>query len=234
MKQTFTPGMLRILAESEEFQSILSSDEILDRLEAMQYDSEAEDLALLENLGLRTCIGKLSVNSVTPAIWALLCREQNPLIYGEDAAESELDSFLFLLHEGPGKAPEKGYCRETGLDMESIQQECRKRIKSAFLPFTLLPSGKSSAEEKDYRFDADWLNRICSAAAVRTATPIRDVIHHTSLNQVCWQYINHLREHDREQKIRRRPAEETAKAILNRTYELGRDYLLSRFPELFQ
>ena len=46
-----------------------------------------------------------------------------------------------------------------------------------------------------------------------------------SLNQVCWQYVNMLRDRLGPQEVRRRPDSELAREILDRVYELGGNFL---------
>ena len=230
-----TPDELRQLASSESFQNLVAADPELDRLESLQYRMEDEVSALHETL-FRPCgkIGSLSVMPLTPACWSLLWSLSSPYVCGGTVRIQDLELFLFLLtldlHPGgpfPAGLPHQasGVCRRAGISPDEIHKKLLDRIRIAFLPLKLLPSQAPDAARGSVRFDAEWLNRICSAASVRTSTPIGEVMFSMSLNQVCWQYVNMLRERLGPQEVRRRPDSELAREMLVRVYELGKQFL---------
>lgn len=230
-----TPDELRTLAASESFQKLVASDPELDRLESLQYQTADEISALHETL-FRPCgrIGNLSVMPLTPACWSLLWSFSSPYVCGGTVRLPDIELFLFLLSldlrpGGPSPAglPRRasGVCRRAGLSQDEIHKQLLDRVRIAFLPLKLLPRRAPESSRDPARFDAEWLNRICSAASVRTGTPIREVMFFMSLNQVCWQYVNMLRERLGPQEVRRRPDSELAREILARVYELGGKFL---------
>lgn len=229
-----TSDMLRRLAASQEFQKQLNEDRELDRLEALQYNIRDEYTALMENLGLARPVGSLPAGPVTPACWCMLCASENPYACGGKVRPHDMDQFLYLLARGVRDLPsgaaslaEKaaGFLALTGLTPGAAHIFLTERVRTAFLPLKLLPPATENGGEAQEHFDADWLNRVCAQAARRTMTPIGEVIHGMSMNQVCWQYVGFLREHDRDHRIRRRPESETARKIMERVYELGRSFL---------
>ena len=230
-----TPDELRALANSNAFQDLVAADPELDRLESLQYRKTDEISALLETL-FRPCgrIGKLSVMPLTPARWALLWSFSSPYVCGGSVRAADIELFLFLLtldlRPGSPFVPDllrraQGICRRAALHPAEIHTALLDRIRIAFLPLKLLPPPPAGSSASPVRFDAEWLNRICSAAAVRTGTPIGDVMFFMSLNQVCWQYVNMLRDRPGSCGIRRRPDSEIARRMLLRVYELGEDFL---------
>ena len=229
-----TPDMLRRLAASQEFQKRLGEDRELDRLESLQYNVRDEYTALMENLGLARPVGSLSAGPLTPACWCMLCAAGNPYAKGGKVQPRDMDEFLYLLSRGVrelssggASLAEKsaGFLALTGLTPGAAHIFLTERVRTAFLPLKLLPPVREAETDQRELFDADWLNRICAQAAQSTMTPIENVIHSMSLNQVCWQYVNHLRKNDRNRRIRRRPESETARKIMERVYELGRAFL---------
>lgn len=230
-----TPDELRTLANSEAFQELVAADPELDRLESLQYRKTDEISALQETL-FRPCgrIGKLSVMPLTPARWALLWSFSSPYVRGGSVRTADIELFLYLLtldlRPGSPFLPDLprralGICRRAALPSDEIHKSLLERIRIAFLPLKLLPPPGAGSDASPARFDAEWLNRICSAAAVRTGTPIGDVMFFMSLNQVCWQYVNMLRDRPGSRGIRRRPDSEIARRMLLRVYELGEDFL---------
>ena len=230
-----TPDELRTLADSPAFQTLVASDPELDRLEAMQYRKDDEHSALQETL-FRPCgkIGNLSVMPLSPARWSLLWRYDSPYVRGGTVRTADIELFLLLLSldlRPGGPFPDalphraRGICRRAGLPFGELHNQLLDRVRIAFLPLKLLPPPAPDTASDPVRFDAEWLNRICSAASVRTNTPMENVIFFMSLNQVCWQYVNMLRERLGSQIVRRRPDSELARAMLLRVYELGKDYL---------
>lgn len=230
-----TPDELRTLAASEPFQKLVAADPELDRLESLQYRMADEVSALHETL-FRPCgrIGALSVMPLTPARWSLLWSFSSPYVCGGTVRLPDIELFLFVLtlelRPGgpfPSGLPHRasGVCRRAGLPPDEIHRQLLDRIRIAFLPLKLLPPPAPDASRGSVRFDAEWLNRICSAASARTNTPIQEVMFFMSLNQVCWQYVNMLRDRLGPLEVRRRPDSELAREILARVYELGGKFL---------
>lgn len=230
-----TPDELRMLAASESFQKQVAADPELDRLESLQYRT-ADEVSALHETFFRPCgrIGSFSVMPLTPARWSLLWSFSSPYVCGGAVRLPDIELFLFLLTlelrpGGPFPAglPQRasGVCRRAGLPSDEIHRRLLDRIRIAFLPLKLLPPAAPDVSRGPVRFDAEWLNRICSAASVRTGTPIREVMFFMSLNQVCWQYVEMLRDRLGAQKVRRRPDSELAREILERVYELGVNFL---------
>ena len=230
-----TPDELRTLAASESFQKQVASDPELDRLESLQYQAADEVSALHENL-FRPCgkIGSFSVMPLTPARWSLLWSFSSPYVCGGTVRLPDIELFLFLLtldlrpgEPFPAGLPHRasGVCRRAGISPDEVHRQLLDRIRTAFLPLKLLPPQSPDVSRGPVRFDAEWLNRICSAASGRTHTPIRDVMFFMSLNQVCWQYVNTLRDRLGPQYVRRRPDSELAREILARAYDLGKKFL---------
>ena len=237
MTSALTPEELRRLAGDVEFQKIIASDPELDRLEALQYNPEDEADALYETI-FRSCgdkRGKIRIRPLTPCVWAMLWLCGSPYVGGGLVHETDMDLFLFLLTLdfreknawGPAQWRKKadGIRRRIGFSPEEAHRFLRKRIRIAFLPLKLLPRLPREEEKTPARFDAEWLNFVCANASVRTMTPIRDVMLFMSLNQVCWQYVNRLRERLGPQNVRRRPDSELAREMLVRVYELGKKFL---------
>ena len=232
---SLTPDELRTLAASESFQKLVAADPELDRLESLQYQTADEVSALHENL-FRPCgkIGNLSVMPLTPARWSLLWSLSSPYVRGGTVRLPDIELVLFLLSldlrpggSFPAGLPRRasGVCRRAGLSPREIHRALLDRIRIAFLPLKLLPPTVPDASRAPVRFDSEWLNRVCSAASDRAHTPIREVMFSMSLNQVCWQYVNMLRDRLGPLEVRRRPDSELAREMLVRVCELGRKFL---------
>ena len=218
-----SPEDLRFLANDEDFQQIIASNPELDRLEAIQYDEDMEQRLLRETLGLPIMLGKCRIRSLTPGMWAYLWSRQNPYICGGEVKLHHLTEMLSVLAADDLTHIVPIDPRRTGLSPGELHESLTAMIRETFSPLQLLPRNKES--EAVTRFDSDWLLRVCSIAAKESCTPLNNIIHSMSLHTLCRLYVNWRRTFDRNHSIRRRPASEIARKILDRTLELGYIYL---------
>ncbi|MBR2427674.1 MAG: hypothetical protein IKB16_13135 [Lentisphaeria bacterium] len=227
MKQKLSKQQLRILADSEDFQKIIATDPVLDFLESLQYNERNEILNLQENLGFPIVFGKLSTRPLTPAKWAFLWLKKSPYTRVMDVLKKDAVYFLAVLSaktlsEIP---PLEEIRKRAAIPVTELHEQITAYLRRCFSPLQLLPA--SGNKEQPIRFDADWLFRICSIAAQESHTPIRQVMHGMSLNQVCWLYIDYRRKFDRHNAIRRRHSGEIAARMMDRALELGVEFFKS-------
>jgi len=221
---------------SVEFSAILAADPEILRLRDLQYDRQAEFLLLVELLrcGAQR-IGRMPLFPMTLARWSLLALLENPFVAGgKFAAPADADLFLGVLAEPdlrkldcdlsalPGRA--SGLTGATGLPFEEVCAEIQTVARNAFLPLAMLPPGKAAGSET--RYDADWVTNIASIAARKANAALETVIHDMPLSVVCGLYVAWRRQDCMDgDQVCRRPNEEIAGKIMDRTLQLGEEFL---------
>lgn len=231
----------RFLAGSAEFQAILAADPVLIELDRQSVDLAEERLSLFEMFRGTLQIGGLTVQPITPALWAFLWSIGNR--YTTDvrlADETDTDVFMWLLTHGvrgldcastdlPVRAA--GFCPDNGIDYVTAYTELVKMINAAFRPLAMLPSARTDENESadDRRFDAFWLAGVCAVAARESGEPARDLMFDMPLSTAYYFYVNACRENDTKNLIRRRSSAEIAEAILDRVNELGAEFCKEHF-----
>jgi len=222
------------LAASAEFQQILSDDPLLDELDRARIDTSEEFFSVCEFLGSPLTVCGLTVQPVTPALWAFLWSIENSYAYrAHTIIEWDTDIFLRLLHEGfrriEGTKDEiigssRGYCRKMGVDPDAARTDLLDLVRRTFRPLAMLPPAMISSTSEPAAFDADWLISISSVAAVMANMKIRDAAFNLPLSSCYWLWISRLREHDDKNKIRRRTSDELAKEYFTRVEEIGKTF----------
>ena len=81
-------------------------------------------------------------------------------------------------------------------------------------------------EEESPRFDAQWLTRICSIAAHECNETLERVMYDLTLSTVCCLFVNYAQRQSAEpHRFRRRPNEELAQRISDRSDHLANEFL---------
>ena len=96
-------------------------------------------------------------------------------------------------------------------------------IHTAFRPLEMLPKAECSAGKPD--FDADWLVRLCCAAAEMSGHTLEHVMFSMPLSLVFFCFINRLRKHDAGNTIRKRTDGAAAQEIVSYVDSLGERFL---------
>lgn len=221
---------------SAEFSAILAADPEILRLRDLQYDRQAEFFLLVELLrcGAQQ-IGRMPLFPMTLARWSLLALLENPFVAGgKFAAPADADLFLGILAEPdlrkldcdlsalPGRA--SGLTGATGLSFEEVCAEIQTVTRNAFLPLAMLPPVEAAQGET--RYDADWVVNIATVAARKANAALETVIHDMPLSVVCALYVAWRRQDCMDgDQVRRRPNEEIAGKIMDRTLRLGDEFL---------
>lgn len=225
---------LELLA-GKEFNEILAGDAVLKELEESRYNSAADKQLLLEVLGLGDYrIGKLPVRPLTVAKWSFLWLLESPFVIGGAAAICDWDIFLYVLSqmdlrltscslEEIAKQAE-GYALATGLDADGLVSEVKSVIKSAFLPFEMIPSSSGNPENSIY--DGIWASFMASTAARESGMNFDYCLHQMSLSCVCSLIVNWRRRESIDgNKIQRRIPPEVEAKINERIDVLAQEYI---------
>lgn len=225
------------LARSKEFQKLLNEDPYLDELNRSRYDHAAEFFSLMEMLRNTFTVGNVTVQPLTPALWAFLWGIGNTYTGDvEKITEPDTDIFLYLLANGvrnldcevselPAKA--SGFCASHGLDYPTAALELVKMIHLAFRPLEMLPKVEASADHPMY--DADWLARLCATAASEANEKATEIMFTMPLSACCYFFVNALRKNDTKGWIRRRTNDEVSREIVLYVDSLGERFAAEHF-----
>ena len=225
------------LASDPAFQAIIASDPELDRLEAEAYDEQREFFALNWFLGLAPVkVGKLPLHQLTPGRWAFLWAIGNGYARKETVTVADADVFLYIMAkdlrdlgcdvpEIPKKAA--GMAAAAGLSFEQAHDEIVYLIKVAFLPLQMLPRDKRD-DLRSSKFDVEWLADLISVVTKESGEPARYIMHEMPLTAACAYVITARKAVDTKREVRRRTEGEIAEEIMDRSYELGSQYLAGK------
>ena len=225
------------LASDPAFQAIIASDPELDRLEAEAYDEQREFFALNWFLGLAPVkVGKLPLHQLTPGRWAFLWAIGNGYARKETVTVADADVFLYIMAkdlrdlgcdvpEIPKKAA--GMAAAAGLSFEQAHDEIVYLIKVAFLPLQMLPRDKRD-DLRSSKFDVEWLADLISVVTKESGEPARYIMPEMPLTAACAYVITARKAVDTKREVRRRTEGEIAEEIMDRSYELGSQYLAGK------
>ena len=227
---------LELLA-GKEFNEILAGDHILKELEKARYNSADDKQLLLEVLGLGDYrIGKLPVRPLTVAKWSFLWLLESPFVIGGAAEIRDWDIFLYILSQMDlrelncpvEKIAENatGFALAAGLDAETLIEEVKNIIKSAFLPFDMMPLKTSGDSGESGIYDGIWASFMASTAARESGMSFDYCLHRMSLSTVCSLIVNwNRRESVDGGQIRRRIPQEIEEKITERIDTLAKGYI---------
>ena len=227
---------LELLA-GKEFNEILAGDHILKELEKARYNSAAEKQLLREVLDLGDYrIGKLPIRPLTVAKWSFLWLLESPFVIGGAAEIRDWDIFLYILSQMDLRelsCPVEriaenatGFALATDLDAETLIEEVKNIIKSAFLPFDMMPLKTSGDSGESGIYDGIWASFMASTAARESGMSFDYCLHRMSLSTVCSLIVNwNRRESVDGGQIRRRIPQEIEEKITERIDTLAKGYI---------
>ena len=227
---------LKLLA-GKEFNEILAGDAVLKELEAAKYNPEQEKRLLLEVLQLGDYrVGNLPVRPLTIAKWSFLWMLKSPFVVGGTAEIHDWDIFLYVLSQidlqeiscsiDEISAKADGYALATQLDAKNLLEEVRSMIKSAFLPFEMLPPKTSGNTAENGIYDGMWASFMAGIAARESGMDFNYCLHKMSLSCVCTLWVNWQRRESIDgDKIRRRTPPEIEQQISERFDILAKEYI---------
>ena len=225
------------LSSDPAFQAIIASDPELDRLEAEAYDEQREFFALNWFLGLAPVkVGKLPLHQLTPGRWAFLWAIGNGYARKETVTVADADVFLYIMAKDlrdlgcdVPEIPKKtaGMAAAAGLSFEQAHDEIVYLIKVAFLPLQMLPRDKRD-DLRSSKFDVEWLADLISVVTKESGEPARYIMHEMPLTAACAYVITARKAVDTKREVRRRTEGEIAEEIMDRSYELGSQYLAEK------
>lgn len=220
--------MLRAMLD-DDFQRILSEDEVISELEQTKYDPKINYFELMMCLSKVFRIDGVSVACLTPAVWAFLYAIGSPYATDGEITELDTDIVMHLLHGGIKAADSdlveraSGFCAAHGIDPKSAEADLKTLIYLSFRPLEMLAPISHQADEKP-RYDLDWLTHIVSVVSPLTGRTSDAVIYDTSICECMYYCVQQARQYDYKHEIRRRDSLETQAEIYERTMELGRQY----------
>ena len=227
---------LELLA-GKEFNEILAGDAVLKELEKARYNSAGEKQLLLEVLQLGDYrIGKLPIRPLTVAKWSFLWLLESPFVIGGAVGLGDLDVFLYVLSlmdlrelncslEKIAKRAD-GYALAADLEAGELIDEVKNVIKSAFLPFDMMPLKTSGDSGESGIYDGIWASFMASTAARESGMSFDYCLHRMSLSTVCSLIVNwNRRESEDGGQIRRRIPQEIEEKITARIDTLAKGYI---------
>ena len=228
--------ILELLA-GKEFNEILAGDAVLKELEKSRYNSAGEKQLLLEVLQLGDYrIGKLPIRPLTVAKWSFLWLLESPFVIGGAVGLGDLDVFLYVLSlmdlrelncslEKIAKRAD-GYALAADLEAGELIDEVKNVIKSAFLPFDMMPLKTSGDSGESGIYDGIWASFMASTAARESGMSFDYCLHRMSLSTVCSLIVNwNRRERVDGGQIRRRIPQEIEEKITARIDALAKGYI---------
>ena len=227
---------IKLLA-GEEFNNILAGDAVLNALEKMKYSSKESWQLLLEVLQLGDYrIGNLPVRPLTVAKWSLLWLLESPFVVGGTAELKDWDIFLYVLAQLDLRQLDlpldrialeaEGFTLATALEADALEAEVKNVIKSAFLPFEMMPLKASGKSSEDGVYDGMWASFMAAAAARESGMSFDYCMHQMTLGCVCALVVNwHRRESMDADKIHRRFPEDIERKIAERIDVLAQEYI---------
>ena len=228
--------ILELLA-GKEFNEILAGDAVLKELEKARYNSAGEKQLLLEVLQLGDYrIGKLPIRPLTVAKWSFLWLLESPFVIGGAVGLGDLDVFLYVLSlmdlrelncslEKIAKRAD-GYALAADLEAGELIDEVKNVIKSAFLPFDMMPLKTSGDSGESGIYDGIWASFMASTAARESGMSFDYCLHRMSLSTVCSLIVNwNRRESEDGGQIRRRIPQEIEEKITARIDTLAKGYI---------
>ena len=228
--------ILELLA-GKEFNEILAGDAVLKELEKARYNSAGEKQLLLEVLQLGDYrIGKLPIRPLTVAKWSFLWLLESPFVIGGAVGLGDLDVFLYVLSlmdlrelncslEKIAKRAD-GYALAADLEAGELIDEVKNVIKSAFLPFDMMPLKTSGDSGESGIYDGIWASFMASTAARESGMSFDYCLHRMSLSTVCSLIVNwNRRESVDGGQIRRRIPQEIEEKITARIDTLAKGYI---------
>lgn len=173
---------LKILAESNEFQTLFASDSILDELEKQDEDKAADILELTAVLGGVYKLDNVEVQPLCPAVLSFLWMLKNPYLNNGNITALDTDIFLYVLSKNKAILNEniqdiilhaEGFAIKTLTDAKKkylAKHKEQKDIDSFMLGFEVVKA------EKYQELKAD-INRMIAIAyrAYRMFPQIQDI-----------------------------------------------------------
>ena len=230
-----TQTQLVFLSESEEFQHIIDTDKHLSFLLSENGDDRHfELLNIVEMLGGVLTIGNLTVQPVTPALWAFLWIIGNH--YATDikkVTELDTDIFLYFLSHGirniPGRIDElpamcAGTVKQTGLTYPEVASELLLLIYHTFRPMELIPGCDNT---EPVRYDSFWLANLVSVVSKETGHNARNILFNMPLS-ACLNFYAARCYADTPKLIYRRKSNNHNKTVAEYMLHLGETYCRER------
>lgn len=228
--------------QDDEFEKILNDDEVLDALEKKKYSRQDEYFQFISNCNGNLFVSGMLVQPITLSVWCLLWILENAFVTHARSIENEdIDLFMYILTKGIKNISSslsqlyidsKDFCKKHNLDYEETKYDIFGLIQIAFKPLEMLPSFDNLKDEKgEVSFDVDWMMRLANIVSKQTSYSLDLIINNLSLNTVYYFYINHLRETDIKNLIKKRSSGEINEAIFKRTYELAEEYYKKNYED---
>ena len=126
----------------------------------------------------------------------------------------------------------QGYALATMLDADTLTAEVKNIIKSAFLPFDMMPLKTSGTSGESGIYDGIWASFMASTAARESGMAFDYCLHRMTLSTVCSLIVNwNRRESVDGGQIRRRIPQEIEEKITKRIDALAKEYIEKKSQE---
>lgn len=218
--------------QDDDFQKIISEDEILNGLEKEKYNPHDQFLELINITSKKYIFGnKLCVNTITPYTWCLMQSLGNHYVTNEPIRDIDTDMFLYILSKKPTQITDNvvsdsvDFCAKNGLDYTDVKQDIQRIIYINFRPLQMLNSVGDNNDVVLY--NTDWLTGLVSIVSKTTNQQTRYIMYQMALGE-CFAYaVQNLRQYDN--NIRRKNSGQINQAIYLRTMQLGQEYYNKRY-----
>lgn len=222
-----------LVMQDDDFREILASDKKIEELEKEKFNPQIEYWQLMQILSGKSSLQGLIFKPITLALWSFLYSIQSPYVIGGETQEKDTDIFLYLLHNGFQGLTEdlfqesKDFCLKNQIDYAQGKLYLLQMINLSFRPFELIPKTGEITERS--RFNLQWLCSIVSIVYKQVGCERFYILYRMSMIEVFYYVINHLKENDIKNQIKRRNSAEIDAEIFKRTYELGQIYYNTKY-----
>ena len=223
--------------QDDQFRQILANDPIIENLEKQKFNPQSEYWELMQILSGKSSLNDLVFNPLTLSAWSFLYSIKNTYVVGGTITEKDTDIFLYILHHGLDNITDdlfedsKDFCVKNNIEYIDAKLYILEMIQLSFRPLQMLP--KTNSDEKS-RFNTEWFTSIASIVYKQIGADRLFIYHKMSLIQVFSHVVNHLKQNDVKNQIKRRNSAEIDAEIYKRTYYLGELYYQSKYKETYK
>lgn len=224
--------------QDDQFRQILENDPLIENLEKQKFNPQCEYWQLMQILSGKSSLQDSIFHPLTLSIWSFLYSIKNSYVVGGTITKKDTDVFLYILHHQLSNITDdlfedsKDFCVKNNIEYMDAKLYILEMIELSFRPLQMLP--KTSSEDEKARFNIQWLTSMASIVYKQIGADRFFIYHKMSLIQVFSHVVNHLKQNDVKNQIKRRNSAEIDAEIYKRTYYLGELYYQSKYKETYK
>lgn len=228
---------IMLAMQDDEFQIILQNDEILERLQNQKYNFQDEHFQLLSLYSGQWKINDINITFFSLGLWCFLYSIKNAFAISGQPSKTDIDVVLYLLNKGYEGVTEnlyeqaENFCTNHSISYQFAQKEILHMISICFRPLEMIPSRPATSSDSKPHFNLEWLTGMISIISRHTNCDRQFILYKMKLPQAFYYVIQHLKENDIKNQIRRRNTDQINAEIYKRTMDLGKMYYNTKYKD---